>query len=402
VKSTRNALAFVLFTIFIDAVGIGIIVPVIPSLLLELVGGDLSSVAMYGGWLMVVFAALHFLMAPVLGNLSDCYGRRPILLVSLAIYGVDMIIMGVAPSIGWLFLGRALSGIFSATIVVANAYIADVTALEERARGFGWMGAAFGSGFVIGPAIGGLLGGINSRLPFLVAAGLVAANVIYGYFVLPETLAPADRRPFSLRRAHVVGTLRRMIGYPVVWVLLAALFLYHIAQDANMATWTFVTIEKFEWTAFDIGMSMTFLGICMAVFQGFVVGPAVKWLGEHRAVITGFTLYTIGFLGLAFATAGWQMYVFIMPLAAGSIAGPATTAILSKRLPVNEQGELHGALSGLRSITACFAPLLMTGLFSYFTSPAAPLRFAGASFFAAATLTLVALILLVVTLRRAA
>jgi DHA1 family tetracycline resistance protein-like MFS transporter len=364
VKSTRNALAFVLFTIFIDAVGIGIIVPVIPSLLLELVGGDLSSVAMYGGWLMVVFAALHFLMAPVLGNLSDCYGRRPILLVSLAIYGVDMIIMGVAPSIGWLFLGRALSGIFSATIVVANAYIADVTTLEERARGFGWMGAAFGSGFVIGPAIGGLLGGINSRLPFLVAAGLVAANVIYGYFVLPETLAPADRRPFSLRRAHVVGTLRRMIGYPVVWVLLAALFLYHIAQDANMATWTFVTIEKFEWTAFDIGMSMTFLGICMAVFQGFVVGPAVKWLGEHRAVITGFTLYTIGFLGLAFATAGWQMYVFIMPLAAGSIAGPATTAILSKRLPVNEQGELHGALSGLRSITACFAPLLMTGLFS--------------------------------------
>jgi len=400
-KSTGQALAFVLITILVDAMGIGIIVPVIPSLLLELVGGDLSSVAVYNGWLMFLFAALSFLTAPVLGNLSDCYGRRPVLLVSLAAYGIDLVIMGVAPSIGWLFLGRALSGVFSATFVVASAYIADVTTMEERARGFGWMGAAFGVGFVIGPAIGGLLGDTNNRLPFFVAAALALANVIYGYFVLPESLDPAKRRKFNLRRAHVVGTLRRMMTrYPAVRRLMVALLLYNIAQDANLATWTFVTMEKFEWTAFDIGLSMTFIGVCMAFFQGFAVGPAVKWLGDQWAVIAGYLLFVLSFLGFAFAAAGWQMYLWIVPFAAGSISGPAIAAILSKRLPTNEQGDLQGALSALRSITACLGPIMMTWLFSYFTSPVAPVHFSGASFLAAALLTFSALLLLLGTLRR--
>jgi DHA1 family tetracycline resistance protein-like MFS transporter len=233
-KSSAQALAFVLITIFVDAMGIGIIIPVIPSLLMELVGGSLSSVALYNGWLMILFAGLQFLSAPILGTLSDCYGRRPVLLISLAAYGFDLIIMGIAPTIGWLFLGRALSGVFSATVVVASAYIADVTSLGERARGFGWMGAAFGLGFVVGPAIGGLLGDTNNRLPFFVAAGLAAANVVFGFFVLPETLDPENRRKFSLRRAHVVGALRRMFGYPVVRGLLLALVFYNIAQDAKI------------------------------------------------------------------------------------------------------------------------------------------------------------------------
>lgn len=401
-KSSGKALAFVLITILVDAMGIGIIIPVIPSLLMELAGKGLSSVAVYNGWLMMLFAGLQFLSAPILGNLSDCYGRRPVLLASLAAYGADLIIMGVAPTIGWLFVGRALSGVFSATVVVASAYISDVTTDAERARGFGWMGAAFGLGFVIGPAIGGLLGDYNNRLPFFVAAGFAIANVIFGYFVLPETLPEEARRKFSLRRAHVVGSLRRMFGYPIVRGLLLALVFFNVAQDANLATWTFVTMEKFEWTAFDIGMSMTFIGVCMAIFQGFAVGPAVKWLGDNRAVIAGFTMFVVSFFGFALATAGWQMYAWTVIFAMGSISGPAMTAILSKRLPTNEQGELQGALTALRSITACFGPVMMTWLFSYFSSPVAPIQFSGAPFFVAAILTTAGLLVIFRTLRQSA
>jgi DHA1 family tetracycline resistance protein-like MFS transporter len=399
VKSTGKALAFVLITIFVDSVGIGIIIPVIPTLLLDLVGGSLSSVALYGGWLMFLFAALQFLTAPVLGNLSDCFGRRPVLLASLAAYGIDLVIMGLAPTIGWLFFGRALSGVFGATYVVASAYIADVTSMENRARGFGWMGAAFGVGFVIGPAIGGLLGDANPRLPFFVAAGIAWANVMYGYFVLPESLDPANRREFSLHRAHAVRAFRRLTHYPGLGGLLLALLFYTVAFDANPATWTFVTMEKFGWTAFDVGLSMTFIGICVALSQGFAVGPVVKQLGERRTVIAGFMLFAVTCLGLAYAAAGWMMYAWMVPHAIGSIAGPATTAIISKRIPANEQGQLQGAISAMRSITSSIAPLLMTGLFSYFTSPAAPVHFPGASFFAAAVFTFFGLVVVLLTLR---
>ena len=399
-RSRRRALGFVLITIFIDTMGIGIIIPVMPKLLLELVGGSLGSVAIYSGWLMFLFAALQFLTAPVLGNLSDCFGRRPVLLVSLAAYGLDLLIMGWAPTIGWLFVGRGLSGIFSATYVVASAYITDVTAPENRGRSFGWMGAAFGLGFVIGPAIGGILGDNAHRLPFFVAAGLAAANVVYGYFVLPESLDPANRRAFSLRRAHAVGALRRLFRYPVVGGLLVALLLFNIAHDANPATWTFATMDKFRWTAFDVGLSMTFMGLCVALSQGVALGPALRVLGERRAIIVGFTLAALSFLGFAFASQGWMMYVWMVPYAVGSIAGPATTAILSKQVPANVQGELQGALSALRSITSCFAPLLMTGLFSYFTNPDTPMHFPGASFLAAAILTFGTLVAVIAALSR--
>ncbi len=400
-KAATRALIFVLITIFVDAVGIGIIIPVMPTLLLELVHGSLADVAIYSGWLMFLFAALQFVTAPVLGNLSDSFGRRPILLASLAVYGIDLIIMGVAPTIGWLFVGRALSGIFGATYVVAHAYIADVTPIEHRARGFGWMGAAFGAGFVIGPAIGGLLGDANPRLPFFVAAALVGANVIYGTFVLPESLDPANRRKFALRSAHAVGALRRLTHYPVVSGLLIVLFLYNFAYDANPATWTFVTMEKFGWSAFDVGLSMTFMGVCVAVFQGGAVGPIVKQIGEARTVIFGFLLFAITFIGFAFAGSGWMMYAWMVPHALGSIAGPATTAVVSQKIPANEQGELQGALSALRSITNTIAPLVMTGLFSLFTHPGGPRYFPGVSFFAAGVLSFFALLVVLATLRRA-
>jgi len=401
VKATFQSLVFVLLTVFIDAVGIGIIIPVLPSLLLELVGGELSDVAIYSGWLMFLFAALQFITAPILGNLSDRFGRRPVLLASLAAYGVDLVIMGAAPTIAWLFIGRALSGIFGATYVVANAYIADVTPVEHRARGFGFLGAAFGVGFVIGPAIGGLLGDANPRLPFFVAAGLAGFNVIYGYFALPESLDPTNRREFSLRRAHAVGALRQLLRYPVVGGLMLALMLYNIAYDANPATWTFVTMEKFDWTPFDVGLSMTFIGICIAFFQGGTVGPLVKQLGEYRTIFISMILCAVSFFGFAFAWQGWMMYAWMVPHAMGSIAGPSLTAVLSGRVPASEQGELQGALSAMRSITNTLAPLMMTGLFSYYSSPAASMYFPGASFFAAGLFTIAALILVTWVIRHA-
>jgi DHA1 family tetracycline resistance protein-like MFS transporter len=308
--------------------------------------------------------------------------------------------MGLSTTVGWLFFGRALSGIFSATYPVAAAYVADLTTSEQRARSFGLMGAAWGMGFVVGPALGGLLGDANPRLPFFVAAGLAAINVIYGYFILPESLAPANRRPFSLKRANPLGAFRAMRQYPLVMGLLGALLLYHIAHDANPATWTYVTMAKFAWTPRDIGLSMSFVGVCAAVVQGLAVGPVVKRLGERRAMVAGFALFAISFLGYAFATSGWQMYFWIVPFSFGTIASIATMALLSHQVPPNQQGELQGAVSSMRSITACFAPLMMTGLFSYFTSPAAPVRFPGASFFAASLLTAAALLLVLGVLRR--
>jgi len=400
VKVDFRSLAFVLITVFVDAVGIGIIIPVLPSLLLKLIGGELSDVALYSGWLTFLFAGLQFVTAPILGALSDRFGRRPVLLASLAAYGVDLIIMGSAPTIVWLFIGRALSGIFGATYVVAHAYIADVTPVEHRARGFGFLGAAFGVGFVIGPAIGGLLGDANPRLPFYFAAGLAGLNVIYGYFVLPESLDPANRREFTLRRAHAVGALRRLIRFPVVGGLMLALWFYNIAYDANPATWTFVTMEKFDWTPYDVGLSMTFIGVCIAFFQGGTVGPLVKLLGEYGTIFVGMTLCAVSFLGFAFAGQSWMMYAWMVPHAMGSIASPALTGVLSSRVPANEQGELQGALSAMRSITNALAPLMMTGLFSFYTGPAAPIYFPGASFFAAGLFTITALIVASRVIRR--
>jgi len=399
VKSTRKALAFILITVFLDAVGIGVIIPVIPALLQELVGGSLSNVALYGGWLMFLFAALQFVTAPILGNLSDQFGRRPVLLASLAAYGVDLVIMGAAPTIGWLFIGRALSGVFGATYAVAQAYIADTAPLEQRAKGFGFLGAAYGAGFVIGPAIGGILGNNDPRLPFFVAAGLAGINVMYGFFVLPESLAAANRRKFSLRRAHAVGALRRMLGYPVVGGLLIALILYNLATDANPATWTFVTIEKFDWTPFDVGLSMTFVGVCIAVFQGGAIGPLVKKIGENRTIILMMALTSVTYCGFAFAWTGWVMYAWMVPHALSGIVSPAINGVLSQRIAANEQGELQGALSALRSITHSVAPLALTWLFSYFSGPTAPLYFPGAPFLAAALLTAAALAVLYRVLR---
>lgn len=384
---SKRALVFVLVAVLIDTIGFGIVAPVTPELIMELTGEGLSEAARYGGGLLFVYALMQFFFAPILGNLSDRFGRRPVLLLSLLALGFDYLLMALAPSLAWLFVGRTLAGAAGATFATANAYIADVTSEEERAQSFGLMGAAWGLGFILGPVIGGVLGELGPRVPFFAAAALSVANVAYGFFVLPETLPPEKRRPFSLRRATPLGALGQMTRYPGVLTLFGALVLYQLAHDALPSTWTYYTMLKFDWTERDVGFSMGVTGFAIALVQGLVIRAAIPRLGERGAVFVGMFLMATGYAGFAWAAQGWVMLAFIAPFALGGLAMPALRSILTARVPANAQGELQGAISSLMSLTAIVAPLFMTQLFGYFTSPGAPVYFPGASFLAASLCT---------------
>jgi DHA1 family tetracycline resistance protein-like MFS transporter len=389
--SSRNALAFIFVTILIDMIGFGIIIPVMPALIVELTGVGLGQAAIWGGRLLVVYAAMQFVFAPIIGNLSDRFGRRPVLLASLVAFGADYVIMGFAPTLAWLFLGRALAGIAGASHTTASAFIADVSAPEERAKNFGLVGAAFGLGFIIGPVIGGLLGEYGARIPFYAAGGLAFANAIYGYLVLPETLPPEKRRPFAWQRANPVGAFGEMRRYPLVIALFAVLFFYQIAHDANPSTWSYYTMLKFDWSPRDVGYSLGAIGVLFALVQGVLIRVVIPRIGEARTVAVGFVAMAVGFVGFAFATRGWMLYAFLVPFSLAGLANPALRGLLSNRVPSNAQGELQGAIASLVSVTAIIAPWLMTELFGAFTSAAAPIYFPGAPFVAAALLMGVAL-----------
>jgi len=399
----KRATLFILFAVFIDTVGFGIIIPSLPRLIMDLTGEGLSEAARYGGWLLFWFAALQFLAAPVLGNLSDRFGRRPVLITSLAAFGLDYLIMGFAPTLAWLFVGRALAGVCGATFATASAYAADISTPATRAKSFGLIGAAWGAGFTLGPAIGGVLGDLSgARVPFFIAAGLALANSAYGFFVLPETLTAERRRSFSLKRANPFGALAQMRHFPLVIGLMAALVLYQIAHDANPSTWTYFTMTKFHWNETEVGLSMAFVGIVVVIAQAGLIGPVVARLGERRTIFAGLALYALGFLGFSFATRGWMVYFWIVPFCFGSIASPALKSVMSQTVPANSQGELQGALGSLQSLTAVGSPIIMTQLFGFFTSPRAPVYFPGASFFAAAVLALTCIVVCAYALRRAA
>jgi len=390
-KPGRHALLFILITIFIDTLGFGIIIPVLPKLIAELGHTTLSEAAGYGGALMFVFALMHFLFAPVLGNLADRFGRRPVLLVSLATLAVDYLIMGLATGIGWLFLGRLLSGASAATFATANAYIADITPEADRAAKFGLVGAVWGIGFVAGPVIGGLLGELDPRAPFFAAAGLAMLNVVYGLLVLPETLPAEQRRPFRFARANPIGALNALRPYPVVTALFGALVLYFMAHDVNPSTWTYYVMHKFHWSESQVGLGLAAVGITSAIVSGTLVGPIVKRLGELRAASMGFVLAAASFFGYAFATEGWMLFPCI---AIGGFMGlvmPSLRGILSRAVPPDQQGELQGAISSVMGLTTIFAPLIMTQAFRIFSAEDAPVQFPGASFFLAGCLALLAL-----------
>ena len=394
-KKKDHSLLFIFITIFIDITGLGIIIPVIPALITELINGSISEAAKYSGWLMFSYATLQFLFAPFLGGLSDQYGRRPVILLSLFGFGINYIVLALAPNIIWLFLGRIFQGIMGASLTTASAYIADISTPEKKAQNFGLIGAAFGLGFILGPVIGGYLGQFGSRVPFIAAAAFTLINLIYGYFILPESLDKKNRRKFDIKRANPIGTLMSLKRYPVISGLLICIVLFNIAQHATHSTWTFFTIEKFDWSEKLVGYSLGFIGLLAAIVQGGLIRIIIPKLGNIKSVYFGMIFYILGLSLFAFAEEEWMVFAFAIPLSLGGISGPALQGIMTNKIPDDEQGEFQGGMTSLVSLTAIIGPLLMTNLFSYFTSENSFYYFPGAPFMVGAIISFFGLIIAV-------
>ncbi|MBY0244613.1 MAG: TCR/Tet family MFS transporter [Sphingobacteriaceae bacterium] len=392
-NKTNKSMFFILVTILIDCIGFGIIIPVMPDLIRELTGGNLSEASRYGGLLLVAYSIMQFIFSPILGSLSDQFGRRPILLSSLFGLGVDYLFLSFAPGITWLFVGRIFAGISGASITTASAFIADVSKPEKRAQNFGLIGAAFGLGFIIGPIIGGYFSQFGLRVPFMIASGLALINWLYGYFILPESLAVSNRRKFDWKRANPMGALKQMKRYPSLLGLLCALGVLYLAAQATQSTWTYYTIEKFNWNKTWVGYSLGFVGLTVAIVQGGLIRVIIPKIGNKNSILLGLSLYVIGFVCFAFASKGWMMFAFMLPYALAGITGPAIQAVISTKIAANEQGELQGIITSLMSLASIFGPLMMTNLFAYFTSNNASLYFPGAPFLMAALLTCVAIVI---------
>lgn len=388
----KHALAFIFVTALLDSIGFGIIMPVLPQLIVEVTGESISAAARYGGLLMFAYAGMQFFLAPVIGNLSDRFGRRPVLLLSLAVLAVDYLIMWWAPTFAWLLIGRIIAGAAASTFSTCNAYIADISEPDKRAQNFGLIGAAFGMGFVLGPVIGGFIGEYGARLPFLAAAALACTNFLYGAFVLPESLTPEKRRSFELGRANPIGALTALKRYPVVFGLIGAYVLYQLGHHALPATWSFFAIERFDWSPREIGYSLGAVGVLMVFVQAVLLRVALPKLGSRRAAMLGFCFCILSFLGYAFVTQGWMIYPFLALGALQGFISPAMQGIMSTQVSDSEQGELQGGLGSMASLTAIVSPPFMTTLFAAFTGSGAPIYFPGAPWLAAAVLTLLSLL----------
>lgn len=389
----QAALGFIFITLLVDIIGFGLIIPVMPRLIAQLENCTISQASIYGGYLLFAYAIMQFLCAPILGNLSDKFGRRPILLFSLFGFGLDYLLTGFAPSIEWLFVGRLVAGITGASFSTASAYIADVSTPEKKAQNFGMIGVAFGVGFIIGPALGGFLGKIGLRVPFYAAAGLALCNCLYGYFILPESLSKENRRPFNWRKANPIGSLKMLQKFPVILGLVASIGLLYIAAHAVQTTWGYYTMEKFKWDEAMIGISLAIVGLAVAIVQGGIVRVAIPKFGQEKSVYIGLGFYTLGFILFALASKTWMMFAFTGVYTLGGLAGPALQGIISNHVPKNEQGELQGALTSLMSASSIIGPLIMTNVFAYFTSSAAPFYFPAAPMALGATLTFIATLL---------
>ncbi len=398
-RSRPPALGFIFVTLFLDILGIGLIIPILPKLVEQMQGGDISAASHVVGALGAIYALMQFVFAPVLGSLSDQYGRRPVILVSLFGSGLDYLLLAFAPSLPWFFLGRAISGLSGANITAATAYIADISPPEKRAANFGIIGAAFGLGFIAGPLLGGLLGNQNLRLPFLVASGLTLANWLYGYFVIPESLDLQHRRPFSWSRANPVGSLRSLSRNRLAFGLALSLFLLNLGQFCIHSTWVLYTGYRYGWGPRQVGFSLAVVGLTTAIVQGGLSRRIIPLLGDVRSLVVGFAVSTLSMVAYGAATQGWMIYA-ILPIGAfGGIGSQSTQALVSRSVGPSEQGSIQGALTSLGSMAGFIAPLLATALFGHFVRPDRPVPIPGISFFVGATLMALALALAVRTLR---
>ena len=382
----RLPLIFILITVMLDSMGIGLIMPVMPDLIQELEAGDLGQAALWGGILAAIFAVMQFLFGPVIGGLSDRFGRRPVLLIALVVMAFDYVLMAVAGTIWLLVIGRIIGGITAATQSTASAYMADISKPEDKSANFGLIGAAFGMGFVLGPLMGGLLAEYGTRAPFWAAAVLVGANAIFGYFALPETVTDRIRRPFSLRRANPFGAVKHIGQLPGLGRLMGMSFIYGIAFFVYPSIWAYFGKLQFGWGPGMIGLSLGAFGIGIAIVQGVLIRPILARIGERNAVLLGLGVDVVAFVALGFVTNGWIALALTPLTALGSIAGPALQGIMSRTAPDDQQGELQGALTSINAVASIAAPLAMTQVFFYFTHENAPIYLPGAPFILSAIL----------------
>ena len=392
-NSRKPALGFIFVTLFLDILGVGLIIPILPKLIESFCGGNVSVASGMFGCLAALYSLMQFLFAPILGSLSDRFGRRPVILASLLGSGIDYLLLAFAPGLSWFFLGRIIAGITGANIIAAGAYIADVSPPEKRAGNFGLIGAAFGLGFIAGPALGGLLGHFSLRAPFLVAAGLTSLNWLYGVFVLPESLPRANRRAFCWARACPLRSLLVLRKYPVVVGLTGTFFLVNLAHQALPSTWVLYTNYRYHWTSVHVGVSLAIVGLMAALVQGGLARRIVPALGEYRAIVAGLASGALVMLAYGLATRGWMIYGILIAGALSGIATPAIYGLLSRGVPADEQGALQGSLSSLGSVAGFVGPPITTGLFAYFVSSRAPIHVPGVAFFLGALLILCSLML---------
>ena len=391
-RPRQASVFFILVTIFLDILGIGLIIPVLPALVGEFTVGDTQTAYLYGV-LVSVYALMQFLFAPVFGALSDRFGRRPIVLSSLLGYGLDYLLLAVAPSLAWLVVARIVSGIMGANITTANAYIADVSTDETRGRNFGFIGAAFGLGFVFGPALGGLLGDVNLRLPFYAAAGLVLVNFLYGLFVLPESLPKEKRRAFNIRQANPIGGLGQLGKYPVVAGMAFAFVFFNLAQLGLQTVWVLYTGYRFGWDAFENGLTLALVGVMTAIVQVGLTQRVIRRFGERRTILMGLAVSCASFVLYGLASQGWMMLATIVVGSLGGVAFPAIQSFIAGQVRPEEQGATQGALTSLQSLASIVGPVASTAVFGYFTSADAPFALPGATFLAGAVLILITLVM---------
>ena len=387
----KHAVTFVFMTVFLDMVGFGLIMPVLPKLIEIVAGTDLAGASILAGWLFLAYGGMQFLFGPLIGNLSDALGRRPVLLLLVAGLFVDYMLMALAPTMVWLFIGRILSGLCGASYSTANAYLADITAPDDRAKAFGKMGAAFGLGFIIGPAIGGLLGTFGPRVPFFVAAGVAALNVVYGYLVLPETLPPEKRRTFSLARSNPIGSLLVLSRYRGVLPMCAVMFLYFFATSVYPAIWAFWGIAKFGWSAATIGLTLAAFGLITAIVQGALTGPTVAWLGERKTAVLGLVAAAVAAIGYGLAPNFTVVMILLLVHAPEGFVHPALTALVSSEAPADAQGELQGGIASLQSIAMVLGSVMFAQIFGYFLQPSAPFQSPDVGYFLCGALIILSL-----------